>query len=89
MHSPLHSVTNNEQYKKHLCIHSENMGDSLLTTGKSLCTTANQHLVLSARRNGTQRVQKCALYVYHLIKGTIWAEAMSYSNLFHLGTPLV
>ena len=52
---PLHSITNEEQYKKHLCNQSIVTMEILVTaTGKPHRTIVNQNLVFSAERTGTQ-----------------------------------
>ena len=57
MFNPLHSSTNQELFKKHLCnqnSHNENTDNFSITNGIHYVLPPNQHFLLSAKINGTQ-----------------------------------
>ena len=87
--SPLHSITNKEKYKKHLCNQSSHYRKyrqlANTATGKPHHAITNQHLVLSVKRTGMQRRTKASpRYMYWMYcswrKGTPRDEVMPNSE---------
>ena len=75
----LHSITNEEQYKKLEYTWYRKYG------GKPYRTIMNWHLVLSVKRTGTQRRTKVSPWCMHCMscdwwKGTSWDRATSNSD---------
>ena len=79
----LHSITNKEQNKKHLCNQSSHYRKIVNTvTGKPHHAVANQHFALSAKRTRTQRqVHDACIVCIACGWHTFWDEAISNSEM--------
>ena len=78
MVNPLHNITNQELFKKHLSnqsIATMKITDNFHYNGKPSCTTAKSTLFTVSKDEWDS-----ALYILQYAKGTSWVEAMSNSE---------